>query len=371
MTALRTTMAGFQMCSACAAEYEDPLDRRFHAQPNACPDCGPHARLLSSRAGGGRGELAQDPAGDPVARAAELLLAGALLAVKGLGGYHLACVARDGAAVSALRARKHREQRPFALMVADIAAARTLCDVCECEEALLCSAARPIVLLAQRGADAIADTVADSVAPGLRELGLMLPYTPLHHLLMDDVARLGGGALVMSSGNVSQEPIAYEDADALERLAGIADAFLVHDRAIHTRSEDSIARVVHAAGAEGGKRALALRRSRGYVPGSIELQRAAARDVLACGAELKSTFCLARGSRAWVSQHLGDLRNWETLRSYREGIAHFEALFAVRPALVAHDLHPDYLSSSYAMRARGRRAAGRPASPCAPRCGAR
>jgi hydrogenase maturation protein HypF len=327
-----TTMAGFAMCAACRTEYEDPGDRRFHAQPNACPACGPRAWLV-----GAGTEIA-----DALAGAARLLAQGAIVAVKGLGGYHLACRADDDAAVAALRARKQREDRPFALMVADLATARRLAFVQDEEAALLQGPARPIVLTARR-ADA---PVAPAVASGAPELGLMLPYTPLHHLLLADVQALGGGPLVMTSGNISDEPIAYEDGDALVRLAAIADAFLLHDRPIHMRTDDSVVRAVRVGGR---RRALSLRRSRGYVPASLRLPVAARRPLLACGAELKSTFCVARGERAWVSHHIGDLRNWETLRSFREGIAHFEELFAVAPEVIAHDLHPDYLSSAYAM----------------------
>jgi hydrogenase maturation protein HypF len=338
-----TTMAGFAMCEACCAEYEDPLDRRFHAQPNACPDCGPQVRLL-----GGDGEqrdLAEVDGrrpGDAVAAAAELIAAGAIVAVKGLGGYHLACRADQSAAVARLRERKHREARPFALMVADLAAARGLAMLCEEEMALLRSPARPIVL-APRLADA---AVAEGVAPGAPELGVMLAYTPLHQLLLSDVRELGADALVMTSGNMSDEPIAYRDEDALARLHPIAEAFLLHDRPVQTRTDDSVARVVQTGA---GRRPQMLRRSRGYVPASIALPAAAELPLLACGAELKNTFCLARGGRAWIGHHVGDLGNWETLRSFREGIEHFEGLFAVRPEIVAHDLHPDYLSTSYAL----------------------
>jgi hydrogenase maturation protein HypF len=324
-----TTMAAFAMCAACRAEYEDPRDRRFHAQPNACPACGPRARLVDAQGE----ELAVD-AVDAVAAAATLLRGGAIVAVKGLGGYHLACRADDARACATLRARKHREDKPFALMVADLGEARALVTLSAREAELLTSTARPIVLAARRQ-DA---PVAGAVAPGTAELGVMLPYTPLHHLLLADV----GTALVMTSGNASDEPIAYHDDDALRRLAAIADALLTHDRPVHIRTDDSVARVVRG-------RPLLLRRSRGYVPDSITLPTACARPVLACGAELKSTFCVAKDDRAWVGHHIGDLGNLETLVSYTEGIAHFQALFAVTPAVVAHDLHPDYLSTSYAL----------------------
>ncbi len=324
-----TTMAGFEMCAACRAEYEDPRDRRFHAQPNACPACGPRAALVGSALAG---------ATDAVAAAAALLRDGAIVAVKGLGGYHLACRADDARAVAALRSRKRREDKPFALLVADVAAARGLVELDAPSVALLCSPARPIVLAPRRpGAH-----VAPAVAPGVRELGVALPYTPLHHLLVHDA----GCALVLTSGNVSDEPIAYRDDDARERLAAIADAFLVHDRPIHIRTDDSVARTVRG-------RSMMLRRSRGFVPAGEPLPVAAARPLLACGAELKNTFCLARGERAWVGHHIGDLGNVETLTAFREGIAHFERLFAVAPEVVAHDLHPDYLSTAYALEREG------------------
>jgi hydrogenase maturation protein HypF len=327
-----TTMAGFAMCDACLAEYENPLDRRFHAQPNACPQCGPQARLLGA-----------EGVADAVAGAAELIAAGAIVAVKGLGGYHLACRADESAPVAALRARKRREHRPFALMVADVRAAGRLAWLADEEIELLRSPARPIVLAPRRAYAA----VAEAVAPASRELGVMLAYTPLHHVLLADARKLGVDALVMTSGNVADEPIAYEDEEALARLKPIADAFLLHDRPVHMRTDDSLARVVDV-GAR--RRAQTLRRSRGHVPASIALPVAAHRELLACGAELKNTFCLARGGRAWVGHHIGDLGNWETLRSFREGIAHFQRLFAVRPRLIAHDLHPDYLSTSYALQ---------------------
>jgi hydrogenase maturation protein HypF len=328
-----TTMAGFEMCPLCRAEYEDPADRRFHAQPNACPACGPTVRLLSRD-----GEpLVAQGAPDAVAAAAAALRAGRIVAVKGLGGYHLACRADDEAAVGALRARKHREDKPFALMAAGVGAAQRLVALGREERRLFESTERPILLAPRREGAA----VAESVAPGAAELGVMLPYTPLHHLLLAD----SGMTLVMTSGNVSDEPIAYLDDEAIERLSGIADLFLVHDRPIETRTDDSVLRTVKVAGA---RRVQLLRRSRGYVPRSIPMPNAGP-AVLACGAELKSTFCLTRGERAWISHHIGDLRNWETLRSFRVGVEHLQQLFDVRPELVGHDLHPDYLSTAYAL----------------------
>ncbi|MBV9816948.1 MAG: carbamoyltransferase HypF [Solirubrobacterales bacterium] len=343
-----TTMAGFSMCEACRGEYEDPGDRRFHAQPNACPACGPRVSLI----GADGSAVALENAADAVAALAARLAAGAIAAVKGLGGYHLVCDAARTMAVAALRSRKHREDKPFALMVADVDAARALVELDAAAIELLESPARPIVL-ALRRPDA---AVAHAVAPGAPELGVMLPYTPLHHLLLGDFAACGGrGALVMTSGNVSDEPIAYRDDDAVERLSCIADVFLVHDREIETRTDDSVARTVSLGGRA---RPLMLRRSRGYVPARLTLPVPAPAPLLACGAEQKSTFCVARGERAWVGHHIGDLEHVTTLRAYTEGIAHFERLFAVAPAVVVHDLHPAYLSTQYALDRHGVRLIG-------------
>ena len=326
-----TTMASFEMCARCRAEYEDPLDRRFHAQPNACPDCGPSLRL-TDRAGRAVAE-----GNEASLEATALALAeGRIVAIKGIGGFHLACRADDEAVVAELRARKHREDKPFALMAPSAEMALELVELNDTAGGLLVSRERPIVL-APRRPDA---PVAPSVAPASRELGVMLPYSPLHHLLLGDA----GVPLVLTSANVSDEPIAFRDTDALERLSGIADLFLMGDRPIETRTDDSVVRV--AAG-----RPQFLRRSRGYVPRDLPLDTR--RPMLACGAELKSTFCLARDGRAWVGHHIGDLKNYETLRSFTEGIEHFERLFAVRPEIAAHDLHPEYLSTKYALELEG------------------
>jgi hydrogenase maturation protein HypF len=332
-----TTMAGFRMCASCQAEYDDPRDRRFHAQPNACPRCGPRAALL------GRDGAAVPLAGarDAVHAAALALRAGRVLAVKGIGGYHLACRADHEPAVAALRARKHREDKPFALMVRDLEAAGALVDLGADEIELLTGPARPIVLAGRR-ADA---PVAASVAAGTPELGVMLPYSPLHHLLLADA----GAVLVMTSGNAADEPIAFRDGDALERLATIADLFLVHDRPIETRTDDSVVRM---AAVGGSRRPAVLRRSRGHVPASLPLLGSGA-PLLACGAELKNTFCLAKDGRAWVSHHIGDLESYETLCSFAEGVEHFQRLFDVTPRLVVHDLHPEYLSTKYAQDREG------------------
>ena len=336
-----TTMAGFRMCALCQAEYDDPADRRFHAQPNACPVCGPVVRLLD-RDGG------EQPAGDPLRAAAAALAGGAIVAIKGIGGFHLACRADDQTAVAALRARKHREDKPFALMAVSLEAAEALVRLGPAERTLLESRQRPIVLAPRRSTAG----VAPAVAPGAPELGVMLPYSPLHHLLLADLAELGVGpaVLVMTSGNASDEPIAYRDEDAQARLGGIADLLLVHDRPIETRTDDSVVRVVST---PAGLQPTILRRSRGYVPAALPLADAAGRPILACGAELKNTFCVAKGGHAWVSHHIGDLENYETLTSFTEGIEHFQRLFAVAPEVVAHDLHPEYSSSKYALERDG------------------
>jgi hydrogenase maturation protein HypF len=316
-----TTMSRFEMCGPCAAEYHDPLDRRFHAQPTCCPDCGPQLRLLDSKG--------VALAGDAIGECAALLHAGKVVAVKGLGGYHLACFPT---AATTLRHRKHREDKPFALMVPDVDTAAKLCVVDDEARELLLSRARPIVLLPSRG------EVAPGIAPGNRHLGLMLPYTPLHHLLMDAV----GSPIVLTSGNMSDEPIAFDDTDAFSRLRTIADAFLTHDRPIHIRTDDSVVR-----------KGSVLRRSRGYVPEPVGLSWHTRRPVLACGAELKNTFCLAKERHAFVSHHIGDLENYETLRSFVTGIEHFSRLFDIVPEIVAHDLHPEYLSTKHALEMPG------------------
>ncbi|MEV0972259.1 carbamoyltransferase HypF [Microtetraspora glauca] len=360
-----TTMASFPMCDACAAEYRDPCDRRFHAQPVCCPDCGPALLLLD-----GRGRPKE---GDPIREAGAVLRSGGVVAVKGLGGYHLAVDATRAAAVQALRARKGREDKPFAVVVADVAAARELCVVGPVAERLLTAPARPIVVLPRRAAGIAAPAVAvdpgtadpgtaahpttakhadaetaggmdtpvriaDAVAPGENRLGIMLPYTPVHHLLARELAR----PYVLTSGNISDEPIVYRDGEAVDRLGGLVDAFLVHDREIHARAEDSV--VVLA-----GDREIPVRRSRGFAPRPLRLPRPVRRAVLACGAELKSTFCLAKGEHAFLSPHVGDLENYETLRAFTDGIAHFRRLFDVAPQVVAYDTHPEYLSTKYAL----------------------
>ena len=323
----RTTMTRFPLCPACRAEYDDPADRRFHAQPIACPDCGPRLAAFDA-------EGQPIATGDPLGHAASALRRGRIAALKGLGGYHLACDAADENAVGALRRRKHRDEKPFALMVADLEAARELVALDRVEEALLLSPRRPIVLLRRRPEA----RVAAGVAPRSPWLGVMLPHTPLHHLLLRAVA---GTPLVMTSGNRSDEPIAYEDRDARERLAGIADLFLVHDRPIHMRCDDSVTRAL--AGAE-----QPIRRARGEAPRPISLPVACRRPILALGGQLKAAFALGRGREAILSHHLGDLDHYEAYRAYVAAIAHYQRLFGFRPELFVHDLHPDYLSTRYA-----------------------
>ena len=323
----RTTMAGFAMCPACRSEYEDPCDRRYHAQPIACPACGP--RLLALDASG-----APIIEADPLALAVSALRRGRIVAVKGLGGYHLACDAANGDAVSELRRRKHRDEKPLAIMVRDLDAAREHCEVSPEEAIVLTSRQRPIVLLRRRSAA----KVADSVAPGDPFLGVILPYTPLHNLMMTDLAGL---PLVMTSGNRSDEPIAYEDHDARERLSGIADLFLANDRPIHIRCDDSVTRLVE--GVE-----LPIRRSRGYAPQPIRLPRPLRRPTLALGGQLKACFGIGRGGNAFLSHHLGDLDHYEAYRAYASAIDHYRGLLATDPARIVHDLHPDYASTRLA-----------------------
>jgi hydrogenase maturation protein HypF len=323
-----TTMASFEMCPECQREYDDPSDRRFHAQPNACPLCGPRVRLLD-RFGH---ELHAKPE-DPILRTARMLRGRAIVAVKGLGGYHLACDPFDERAVRTLRGRKVRQDKPFALMARNLQQARELCHTTPEEEELLLSQASPIVLL-ERREDC---DVAEDVAPRQSTLGIMLAYTPLHHLLLAD-ARI---PLVVTSGNNSDEPIAYRDEEAFEQLGDIADFFLVHDRPIHMRTDDSVARVARG-------ETYPIRRSRGYAPSPLRVAQDFQRHVLACGGELKNTFCVAKDGHVFVSHHIGDLENFETLTSFREGIDHFCGLFDVRPELVAYDLHPEYLSTKHA-----------------------
>jgi len=346
----KTTMQVFPMCPACKAEYNDPLNRRFHAQPNACPVCGPQMRLLDwvddNSVGAGVVRMREgDPRGrppDPIATAAQQLAQGIILAIKGLGGYHLACDALNVEAVRRLRQRKHREAKPFALMVPDLETARLLCEVSDAEAALLQSRRRPIVLLEQRSNC----PVTPGVAPSYSSLGIMLPYTPLHHLLLRDFASIieevRPTALVMTSGNLSDEPIAYRDDHAQARLASIAEGMLTHNRDIHMRCDDSVMRIA----ADGEQ---FLRRSRGYAPEPIPLSSDLPAPLLACGGHLKNTFCLGKGRQAFVSHHIGDLENLETLTSFREGVEHYQRIFDIYPQAIVYDLHPEYLATKYAL----------------------
>jgi len=328
-----TTMAGFALCSACRAEYECPSDRRYHAQPISCHDCGPVLRL----------RLGAAPVLDrgQALRAARMALRdGAILAVKGIGGYHLVCDATSARAVGELRRRKGRADKPFAVMAADLAAARELVNLDDQETELLCSKARPIVLAEARPANPLSALV----APGSPLVGVMLPYTPLHHLLFCEPG-VGGprpflGPLVMTSGNVSGEPICYRDDEVDLRLGGMVDGVLSHDRAVHVPCDDSVVRV-------SGRRLLPLRRSRGYAPLPVTVPSGSP-DVLAVGAELKNAFCVASRGRAWMSQHIGDMGNLATLEAFEASVVQFCELYRVEPSIVAVDAHPGYLSSRWA-----------------------
>lgn len=328
----QTTMRDFLMCGECQAEYENPLDRRFHAEPTACPACGPQLSLTD--ASGNELMLDSSNVVDAISSARRLLMNGKIVAIKGIGGFHLACDALNADAVERLRRRKYREDKPFALMASSVDMVKEFANVSKAEEDLLKNVRRPIVLLERKPYAFIPP----SVAPCVNTLGFILPYAPLHHLLVADLDR----PLVMTSGNISDEPICYENDDALARLGNIADYFLLHDRRIHMRTDDSIARIAK------NQSAIVLRRSRGYAPEPIKTAFKCEREILACGAELKNTFCLARDHYAFMSHHIGDLENLETLRSFTEGIEHFKRLFHLQPEVVAHDLHPEYLSTKYA-----------------------
>jgi len=310
----RTTMAGFAMCEACRAEYEDPSDRRFHAQPIACPACGP---ALSA----------------PIATVAETIRSGGIVAIKGLGGYHLACDATNETAVAELRARKHRDAKPFAVMVIDVDAAGELGELDAVGRALLASPAAPIVLAPKR-----ASRLAPSVAPGVGDVGVMLAYTPLHHLLVRALPNL---PLVMTSGNLSDEPIAFRDDDACDRLGPIADTLLTHNRPIHMRCEDSVVRVIEGA-------PLILRRARGYAPAPERFPLQMATPTLALGGHLKAAFAYGTGDIAFVSPHFGDLDELSAYEAFVAGIEHFGRLHRVTPKQVVCDLHPDYATTRFA-----------------------
>ncbi len=326
----KTSMRHFRMCAQCQAEYDDPGNRRFHAQPNACPACGPRVTLCDA------GGKAVD-SGDPIAETASRIRQGRIVAIKGLGGFHLAVDATQADAVIRLRRRKHREEKPLALMCSSLGRIRAIARVRQAEEMLLTAIQRPIVLLEKRAHTPIAE----AVSPRNRFFGIMLPYTPLHHLLLDE----GFVALVMTSANLSEEPIAIDNTEAFERLGQIADDFLVHDRGILLRSDDSIVR--HSAG-----HMRPIRRSRGYVPVPVFLKEELP-PVLACGAELKNTVCLTRGRQAFVSQHIGDLENRATDDFFRLTVEHLKRILDIQPRIVACDLHPDYMSTRYARELNG------------------
>ncbi|MCK8676042.1 carbamoyltransferase HypF [Streptomyces lichenis] len=333
-----TTMAGFPMCPKCAREYADPADRRFHAQPLACPACGPR---LTLRHPGGPGDGARDAAALTGAR--RLLAEGAVVAVKGIGGYHLACDAGDPAAVRTLRKRKNRGGKPFAVLAASLAVAERLASIGPEERELLTGPRAPVVLLRRnrRGGEGL---VADAVAPGSPDLGVLLPYTPLHRLLMGLPGDPPGPpVLVLTSANLSGEPIVTDDAEASDRLAGLTDAFLVHDRPIHVPCDDSVVRI--CAGAE-----LPVRRSRGYAPFPVALPLPVA-PVLAVGGDLKNTFCVAEGRYAWLSTHVGDMDDLATLTAFERATAHLRELTSVRPSALVADRHPGYRSTRWAERA--------------------
>jgi hydrogenase maturation protein HypF len=332
-----TTMAGFAMCPDCLAEYHDPTDRRYHAQPTACPACGPRMRFEV------HSEIV-DGTDAVLAAAQRAFTIGDIVAVKGLGGYHLACDAGSDAALRALRERKGRSDKPFAVMVASLAAAREVAEIDDAEAEALLSPARPIVLLRRRSGAAVSPLV----APDNPLLGVMLPYTPLHHLLFAPVEDASAPfALVLTSGNLSNEPICIDDDDARARLAGIADAFLMHDRPIHVPCDDSVIRIVDGT-------VQPVRRSRGYTPLPVDLPVHVA-PTLAVGGELKNTCCLASGRRAWVSQHIGDMENLETLDAFERTVEGFQQMYAVQPTMIASDRHPGYLTRRWAMEQRGDR----------------
>ena len=325
-----TTMAGFRMCARCRSEYDDPDDRRFHAQPTACPACGPRLTAL----GPDGAPLGWD---DPIRKAARALESALIVAVKGLGGFHLACDASSEFAVQRLRARKHREEKPFAVMVRDLDAARRHALLNAAEERLLSSIERPIVLARRREDSGLAA----AVAPRNPWVGLLLPYTPVHHLLLAETDR----PLVMTSGNLSGDPIVSDDAQALEKLGAVGDVLLTNDRDIASPCEDSVVRVIAG-------RPTVLRRSRGYVPRALPAPRSFERPILACGGHLKNAFCLAAGDFLYPGPHIGDLESLETLEAFEEAVTRLERFVGIRPEIVAHDLHPDYASTAYA-RERG------------------
>ncbi len=323
----KTSMRHFKMCAACQSEYDDPTHRRFHAQPNACAACGPHVDLYTNQ----RESVDTD---NPIKKAADLIRRGQIVAVKGLGGYHLVADAQNSEAVIRLRKRKMREEKPFAIMSADLESIRKYARVRPQEEDLLTAIQRPIVLLEKK----TGGSISDAVAPRNKYWGVMLPYTPLHYLLLNH----GFDALIMTSANLTDEPIAIDNEDAFERLAAIADYFLVHNRDIYLRSDDSIVR--HSAGLT-----RYIRRSRGFVPIPLFLKQAIP-PILACGAELKNTICLTKDDKAFLSQHIGDLENQITLDFFELTVDHLQRILEIQPEIIACDMHPDYLSTRFARK---------------------
>jgi hydrogenase maturation protein HypF len=346
-----TTMGDFSMCDRCRAEYTDPSNRRFHAQPIACPECGPFVELRETHS--------QFPTSDPrvssieirtsaILKARRLLREGYIVAIKGLGGFHLACDASNPYTVAELRDRKGRIDKPFAVMAASITAITSVCEIHKEEQILLASREKPIVLLVKKKqTDFQAHKVSELVTPNLDTLGVMLPYTPLHHLLLNQTDPVLArepvpSILVMTSSNFSEEPIATANKDALQRLSPLADAFLLHNRDIHIRCDDSVVKLDH-------HNVIHLRRSRGYAPYPVELSFEV-KPVLAVGSELKNTFCLTRDHYAFLSHHIGDMGNVETQESFEQGIQHLSHIFRVQPEIIAHDLHPNYFTTQYARR---------------------
>jgi len=328
-----TTMKIFKMCEICQKEYNDPMNRRFHAQPNACPVCGPQVELFDSQCKKMLSGGTSDENKEIFRKVSEFFQKGKIIAVKGIGGFHLACDALNEKAVSTLRKRKFREDKPLAIMFPDIKSVGLFCEISKQEKGLLESVAHPIVLLRKRNNK----HVAYSAAPDNHYLGAMVPYSPIHHLLF----HFFSNPLVMTSGNVSDEPIVFNNSEAFRRLLKIADFFLLHDRDINIRCDDSVYR--NRSGLE-----YPIRRSRGYVPNSIRLEWNFSESVLACGPEQNNTFALAKGDRIYLSHHIGDLENYEVLRSLEEGVVHFKKIFDIEPTIIAYDLHPDYLSTKYA-----------------------
>jgi hydrogenase maturation protein HypF len=320
-----TTMKQFTMCYECQREYDDPDNRRFHAQPNACPNCGPQITLVYRN-----GIPIQ---GDAIQNTIQLLKQGYIIAIKGIGGFHLACDARNDSAVSTLRERKHREEKPLAVMIDNCDTAEKFVHITDAERRLLNSFQRPIVLLQKK----LPEVLSQNISPRNNSIGVLLPYTPLHYLLFHNSFT----ALVMTSGNLSEEPIATENDEALQRLSGIADYFLLHNRDIYIRNDDSVYRVI-------GIDHYPVRRSRGYAPAPVFLNHRMP-SVFACGAELKNTLCLTKGDKAFVSQHIGDLENYETLQSFELTYKHLCSVLEIEPTITAYDLHPEYLSTKYAL----------------------